>query len=150
MFERRPQWDDQFTETYSEKRERISRKQRRALASDNRRAPISMEIVPIDKWPEQVLLCPHRPESVWRSKSFLAMLFTHEKARRLTICRTALKHDDWRDEITWDELQRIKNECGFGGECAVELFPPDADVVNVANMRHLWFVQPPPYLWSSR
>jgi len=61
---------------------------------------------------------------------------------RLSVCRTSVQNGEWVSEITWDELQRIKRECGRGDKDAVELYPADADVVNVANMRHLWIVDP--------
>lgn len=39
--------------------------------------------------------------------------------------------------LTWDELQHIK-EALLPGRWAVEVFPPEALVQNVANVRHLW------------
>jgi hypothetical protein len=62
---------------------------------------------------------------------------------RLSVCRTSLAGDRWQDGITWDELQRLKRECGYGDADAIEVFPADTDVVNVANMRHLWVMADP-------
>jgi hypothetical protein len=45
--------------------------------------------------------------------------------------------------ISWDDLQRIKREIGRGEMYAVEVYPRDADLVNVANMRHLWLFDEP-------
>ena len=42
------------------------------------------------------------------------------------------------DGITWDELQSIKNQIGYQDFLAFEMYPPEKDVVNVENMRHLW------------
>lgn len=68
---------------------------------------------------------------------------------RLSINKTSHNGDTWDDNITWDELQKIKNECGYGDACAVEIFPPDESVVNVANMRHLWLLpEPPSFMWN--
>lgn len=39
--------------------------------------------------------------------------------------------------IEWDELQEIK-EWLFPGRIAVEVYPPESKVINVANMRWLW------------
>lgn len=50
----------------------------------------------------------------------------------------------FRQDITWDDLQRIKCECGFGLVWAVEVFPPENKQVNVNNMRHLWLVSKKP------
>lgn len=44
------------------------------------------------------------------------------------------KHDV---PITWDELQAIK-EWLFAGRIALEVYPPQSKVVDVANMRWLW------------
>jgi hypothetical protein len=55
--------------------------------------------------------------------------------RHLTIKRRSGK-----DGIPWDVLQRIKNEM-LGEDCtAVEVYPPQREVVNEVNMRHLWDV----------
>jgi hypothetical protein len=55
-----------------------------------------------------------------------------------------------RDGIGWDDLQRLKGEAGYGEYCAVEIYPPDADVVNVANMRHLFILKSPPaMMWRD-
>lgn len=45
---------------------------------------------------------------------------------------------DGRDGIPWDDLQVLKGHAGYGDREAVEIYPPDARVVNQANMRHLW------------
>lgn len=44
---------------------------------------------------------------------------------------------------------RLKAECGRGDKWAVELYPPDEAVVNVANIRHLWLLpEPPAFGWN--
>lgn len=45
---------------------------------------------------------------------------------------------DGRDGISWDDLQRIKNEIVGADRLAVEVYPPEAELVNEVNMRHLW------------
>jgi hypothetical protein len=56
-------------------------------------------------------------------------------SRHLKVQRT-----DGRDGITWDELQKIKDECLGPEATAVEFYPPADGVVNELNMRHLWEV----------
>ena len=71
----------------------------------------------------------NRPVSVWRSRSFLVQVFNEghqdgRKVTRLTVARTELGDDGrWKADITWDELQQIKRECGFGNCYAIEVFP---------------------------
>ncbi len=47
----------------------------------------------------------------------------------------SVEHDG---SITWDELQALKNE-HFGPDAvAIEVYPPNSNVVNSLPMRHLW------------
>lgn len=97
------------------------------------------------EWPA---LTP-RPMRVWRSKKFLAQLYSeasiaYPSLMRLSVCRTKVNDGgQWQDGITWEELQTVKRECGLGGWYGVEVYPPDADVVNVANFRHVWLLATP-------
>lgn len=78
---------------------------------------------------------------VWRSAKFLVQVHRDgENLERLSINTTEVNErgDRWRDGITWDTLQRLKRECGRGEFEACEIYPADSDVVNVANIRHLW------------
>lgn len=68
----------------------------------------------------------------WASKDFQAYAYQENGAIRLTIRRTNEKGG-----IGWDELQRIKNECGFRDKDAVEFYPSEEDVFNCGNWRHL-------------
>lgn len=99
---------------------------------------------------------PHKtgslPLQCWRSRRFLVVLWIElNGARRLSVMRTEFGKDGRQlDGITWDELQRLKGEAGFDDVCAVEIYPPAGDVVNVANMRHLFLLdQPPSFMWSK-
>ncbi|OEI85078.1 hypothetical protein BA060_00270 [Brucella sp. B13-0095] len=47
----------------------------------------------------------------------------------------SVEHDG---SITWDELQALKNEHFGPDAAAIEVYPPDSDVVNSLPMRHLW------------
>jgi hypothetical protein len=71
---------------------------------------------------------------------------------RLSACRTdwVARQNRWAEIDGWDTMQRIKNECGYGDFDAVEVYPRDADLVNVANMRHLWVLKRPlGFAWRS-
>ena len=107
-----------------------------------------MELVPQEEWP----FFPQfetQPLKVWRSRDYLAVLYVQlaDGKKRLTVNSTrrmrvpvSRKRDglDWRDGITWDELQRVKNETLGEDVWCVEVYPPESEVVNVSNMRHLW------------
>ena len=52
------------------------------------------------------------------------------------------KKESEEDQIL-AELQDIKRQAGLGDYMAVEIYPKDRDIVNVANMRHLWVLRDP-------
>lgn len=121
-----------------------TREQRRQLERDNAKQPKRLTIVPRDEWPLAMLDAPDLL-AVWRSRTFLVQKFKAPPPAlvRLSINRTTLSGDRWADNITWDELQAVKNEIGFFAQDAVEVYPPMRDVVNVANIRHLWIMAEP-------
>ena len=51
-----------------------------------------------------------------------------------------VRRRDGGDGITWDALQQIKNELLGEDVLAVEIYPASHDVVNEANIRHLWAI----------
>lgn len=130
-----------------------TRAERRQLERENAKRPLRLEAVPRDQWHFDWTARHAEPTAVWRSRDFLV---TRWEARepalcRLSILRTRLQGERWADGITWDDLQRLKNEAGYSDAWAVELFPADTDVVNVANIRHLWILErPPAFAWTGR
>ena len=124
-----------------------ARELQRSLRMENARFGRKMERIPMgssDRLPAGIVEC-------WRSRDFLAALWRKGGQSRLTVNRTMIDgKGNWLDGITWDDLQRIKSECGFGAVEAVEVYPADTDVVNVANMRHLWILNEPlPFIWRG-
>lgn len=128
----------------------ITREQRRQLERDNAKRPPYLCQVPQDQWP------PGNSEHlqfVWRSRDFLVQVFLEPNdVLRLSVNRTAvdMATGRWVEGITWDELQSVKREAGYGARDAVEVYPSDSDVVNVANMRHLWIMPTElPFKWKK-
>lgn len=95
-----------------------------------------------------------KPFEVWRSRSFLVVLYLDQGFERITINRAELrpgKGSHFTDRIHWDELQELKRQIGRAEAWAVECFPPDSQVVNVAYMRHLWLLPAPPaFGWKPK
>lgn len=94
---------------------------------------------------------------VWRSRSYLCQIYAPEPERncleRLSICRAEIDTTNrrWRDGLTWDELMQVKREVGYGNFDAVEAYPRDFDIVNIANFRHLFiFRDKPVWMWRTR
>jgi hypothetical protein len=72
----------------------------------------------------------------WESPEFGAAAFRDGEAIRLDVFRK-----DMKDGITWDQLQEIKKECGYGDRDAVEFFPAEKDTINTGNYRHLYIFE---------
>jgi hypothetical protein len=51
-----------------------------------------------------------------------------------------VRRADGKSGISWDQLQKLKNEYLGKETCCVEFYPPDDNLVNEVNMRHLWEV----------
>ena len=124
---------------------------RKYLRRENRKYSKALTSLPEDKWPDSVLRGKHPPFAVWRSQDFLVQAF-HEKDSivRLSVSRTDLDRlGRWKDDISWDALQQIKSSVGYADLDAVEVYPSDDSVVNVANIRHLWILpEPIPWKWK--
>lgn len=130
-----------------------NREHRRAAAKylqeQNHRYPTHLVTVPRDEWPER---SPPGLLTALRSRTYLVQVFNEGRAGvvvRLSVNRTGITpKGGWQQDIPWEDLQRLKREAGYGNLHAVEVFPPDEDVVNVANMRHLWVLADPlPFAW---
>jgi len=52
--------------------------------------------------------------------------------------RLDIKRKDKQDGIKWEDLQQIKDDCGFSNFDAVEFYPKNKDVINTENWRHLY------------
>lgn len=133
---------------------KISKRQIRQAARESAAYPEAL--VPVHIPPGLAASNPFQtgsiPMQAWRSRRFLVVLWIESNgARRLSIMRTEFDRNGVQlDGISWDDLQRLKSEAGFHDECAVELYPPDAHVVNVANMRHLFLLaEPPAFMWGN-
>ena len=124
-------------------------KQRKQLERDNRKYPAELAEMAI---PPGIRLVPGCFK-VFRSRTFLVQVFSTpvDGMIRLSVNRTTHNGESWSDNITWDELQQLKREAGYGEKDAVECFPRDADVVDVANIRHLFvfLTENPPYFWRD-
>lgn len=130
------------------------REARRQVYADNQSYPRHLVPVSKEKWP------PYRgdgravPIGVWRSRDFLLMIFSEGAHVRLSVNRTDITPEgEFLQDISWDDLQRLKREAGYGDCDAVEVYPANIDVVNVANMRHLWILNPDdklPVIWRKK
>lgn len=122
-------------------------KQLRQMEADNRRFPDHLVEIPREAWPVGLDGVRQRLGiiKVWRSRRFIVQVHrVSDEIVRLSVNRTEVTtgkreaEGRWTEGISWDDLQAIKRQCGYGNRDAVEVFPADRDVVDVANMRHVW------------
>lgn len=127
----------------------LNRSERRTailfLEQENKKWPAELTQVPENAWPST----PdglHKPILVWRSSEFVVQVFAEPgDVLRMSVNRTHIDPATlrWVDGITWDELQSLKRQCGYGDRFAVEIYPADVDIVNVGSLRHLWILREP-------
>lgn len=115
-------------------------------------AKLPGELVPVDPstWPTNCY-DPKRVR-VFQSRFFLVQEFRErDDVIRISVNLTTVDERlDWEDGIGWEDLQTIKDELGYAERDAVEVFPAQGDLVNVANMRHLWVLPYRlPFIWRE-
>lgn len=129
---------------------------RKLLREGNREYTSNLVKIPPDKWPEDQSKKGVIHLEVWRSNQFLVQIVHEERdavGLRLSVNRTTLNDEGstWADGITWDELMEIKRQCGYANTWAIEIFPPDDHIVNVAAIRHLWLLNSAPrQAWTHK
>ncbi len=129
----------------------------RALNLANKRYPEFLIEIDFKEYKYTLpLTCPDMtkyPVQAWRSSQFFVQAFDERPGViRLSINRTMIGNDGhWLGGITWDQLQEIKNQCGFGDLDGVEVFPPNKDLQFCTNMRHLFvFRDPLDFVWRAQ
>ena len=123
-------------------------KVKRYMEKENAKRPAFLSQLPREQWPNDgggTML------EVWLSNKYLVQLYDEGNGvKRMSVNRTVLNREgQWRDNLTWDELQEIKRQIGQGDSFAVEVYPGDKDIVNIANMRHLWITPEPILGWIN-
>lgn len=124
--------------------------QRKYIKQQNDKMPRRLQEIPRELWPEN---SPAGILRVLRSRFFLVQVYQAAEPAlvRLTVNKTTYDGKTYVDGISWEELQAIKRDCGYAENDAVEIFPNDRDVINVANMRHLWVMsEPVSFAWRNR
>lgn len=131
-----------------------SRRERRLLARENIAWPVALKEIAEADWPDGLRNLKRKPIRALRSRDYLVQVYQEENGIiRLSALRTQwdVNANSWTAGIRWEDLQRLKSEAGYGDRDAVEVFPPDSDVINVANLRHLWVLpEKLAFAWRNR
>ncbi len=130
-----------------------TKEQRKQLEKENAKYPWKLVEIPFEKWAASLQGLRNRPVKLFRSREFLVQVYAYDNyVVRLSVNRTSHNGNRWDDMITWDELQAIKRQAGYGDYDAVEVFPRDVDIVNVSNIRHLFVFcdrRDLPFVWRK-
>lgn len=94
----------------------------------------SIEEVATQFMPDLLIPIPLR---AWKNNLYVVQLFQigADKHQRLTIRR-----NDGQPIHKWHDFQRIKNEIVGESATAIEVYPPQADLVDEAHLYHLWIL----------
>ena len=124
----------------------LNREQRRALEKVKRQLiasyPDTLEVVPENDPNLPYSSHPQDIDKIYRSKKYTVIVWNVPAGKKLSISRNEWdSHTNrYKDGITWDEIMEIKRQVGFGEQNAVEFYPPDSQVINIANVRHIWIL----------
>lgn len=71
--------------------------------------------------------------------SSLYVVLVYERATALgQVVHLAVRRADSKPGIGWSHLQRIKNDLVGPERLAIEIYPPESEIVDEAHMYHLW------------
>lgn len=76
-------------------------------------------------------------EAVFKNNVYIVQLIYHATEWG-TVERLMVRRNDAAPVRSWQELQRIKNELCGEHRTAVEVFPAQGELVDSANIYHLW------------
>lgn len=120
----------------------MNRAQRRASKSNGRRM-MKQGWTPFEDWTERAMLTKtmaQRPTGL--EKFFQNAMYSVQVFRKPSewgeIMHLMVRRNDAAPIQSWADLQRVKNEIAGADRVAVEVFPPEGDLVDQANMYHLW------------
>jgi len=54
------------------------------------------------------------------------------------VSRIMVRRNDGGTNVPWADMQRVKNEIMGQERLAIQIFPPESDLVDDANIYHLW------------
>lgn len=145
--------DDLNNRKNSRDRKLFLREVRRYIDQDSKKYP-KRDLVEISEVPKHILASGSSLLlKVYRSADYLIQVYQDKDGYiRISVNRvTIYDSGHWQDGISWDDLLWIKRKVGYGDRDAVEVYPRDDDVVNVANIRHLFILKGGecPFVWRD-
>jgi len=91
--------------------------------------------------------------SVWKNNLYIVQIYRRALGVRSFALHLAIRRIDERPIEGWDDLQRIKDELAGPERVAVEMYPARSELMDQANMRHLFVLpdgEPAPFSIRGR
>lgn len=86
---------------------------------------------------------PKGLERAWKNSRYVVQAFKPRDTAWGTFIKVGIRRNDEAAVRSWSEIQRIKNEL-FGEEAvAIEFFPAESKLVDVANLYWIWVTRAP-------
>lgn len=73
----------------------------------------------------------------WRNDLYSVMRYERDTEIGV-VTHLVIRNQDGGRDLPWADVQRIKNELAGTERTAVQVFPPVSELVDQANMYHLW------------
>lgn len=82
----------------------------------------------------------HFPERAWKNNIYIVQTQRHFLSDGTVALKAMIRRNDEKPVHSWRDMQRIKNEI-FGEEfTAIEVYPKQSRLVDVANIYWLWIL----------
>lgn len=78
-----------------------------------------------------------RPYKAFANDVYLVIL-AREDTHIGEVTHLMIRRHDGGTLRSWSDLQEIKRDLGYADRAMVEIFPPDAKLVDFRNLYHLW------------
>ncbi len=79
-----------------------------------------------------------RPDQVFQNPKYVVQIFNDRKVIGRPARQVMIRRSDSAPIYSWSDMQRIKNEI-FGEEVeALQMFPKESELVDVANLYWMW------------
>jgi len=83
----------------------------------------------------------HFPQQVFQNNKYVVQVFRGLEILGMKADKVMIRRSDSQPIHSWADLQRIKNEI-FGDEkTAIEVYPPQDELTDVANLYWLWVLK---------
>lgn len=142
---------------------KYSPSERRSIQQENLKWPLKLVQVSPDLWKPQDTTVrlktgnadPSPMIDVWRSRSLVVQVYDIGNG----LLRLSMHRTEWdnhlgrfKDGLSWDRLQTVKDDLGYGDRVGLEVYPPNDLMVNIANIRHMVLLpagEIPSYVWTN-